>query len=294
MSNNCVVHAANQITATDSGALGSSIITELGSVSYASSTYQRVTFPIAVFAQGRGVSLKELAAVGQGGAPYDPMKQEMADAIVRLATDIQYTIMQGNASNSGGLSTNEQGVYNANGFDGFRGTLGSVGSFSANNAIQADVSSLNLLESIQFVAARAANNGGMPSAVLLSMNSKQALDTEQQNNRRYNDDTVEIIPGVRVTQIAFANGNLAVIPVPGNMIGTYNRTSDSALVEDIYIVDESATKLRWLYDEGFTVLQIPMGADASTTLSERYLVFAMYGLEIAAPLFCGKVRRLAS
>lgn len=212
--------------------------------------------------------------------------------MTRLATDLQYYIFQGNATNSGGLSTNEQGLYNANGIDGFRGVFGSTGSFSGNNAIQADIASLNILESIQSVAARAANNGGMPSAIFLSMNSKQALDTEQQSNRRYNDDTIEIIPGVRVTQVAFANGNMAVVPVPGNMMGTYNRTSDSALVEDLYVVDESNIKLRWLYSEGFTVLQIPSGVDSQ--LSDRYIIFALYGLELAAPIFNGKVRRLAS
>lgn len=267
-------------------------MTELGTVSYASSDYQRATYPIAVFAQGRGVSIKELAAVQAGGAPYEPMQIEMTDAIVRLSTDIQYTMFQGNATNSSGTSTTEGGNYNANAFDGFRGVVGSVGSFSTNNAIQQDEASLNMLESIQSVAAKAANNGGMPSAILLSMNAKQALDIEQQGNRRYNDDTVEIIPGVRVTQVPFANGNLAVIPVPGNTIGTYNRTSDGQNVEDIYIIDESATKLRWLYSDSFTVLQIPSGVDGQ--LSERYLIFMMVGLEIAAPLYCGKVRRLAN
>lgn len=75
---NGLVHAANQITAPDTQSLGASVITELGTVSYASSTFTRQTYPIAVFAQGRGVSIKEMAAVQQGGAPYDPMKIELA------------------------------------------------------------------------------------------------------------------------------------------------------------------------------------------------------------------------
>jgi hypothetical protein len=290
---NGLVHAANQITAPDAGALGSSVITELGTVSYASSTYQRATFPIAVFAQGRGVSLKEIAAVQQGGAPYDPSKQELADGIVRLSTDIQYMMFQGNATNSSGQSAStEGGAYNANGIDGLRGVLGSVGSFNTNSAIQVDVGSLNLTESIQAAAAKSANNGGNPSAVVLTINAKQVVDIENANNRRYNDNTIEIIPGVQCNQIAYANGMLTLIPVPGNTLGTYNRTSDSALVEDIYILDESTVKGRWLYSEGFTTLQIPSGVDG--VLSDRWIVFAMYGIEIAAPLYCAKVRRLAS
>lgn len=290
---NGLVHAANQITTPDSGSLGSTILaTEVSSVSYAASTYVRQTYPIAIFATGRGVSFKELAAVAQGGAPYDPQKTELANGMVKLATDVQYTLFQGNATNSSGTGSQEAGLYNANAFDGFRGVFGSAGSFSSNNAIQADVSTLNMLESIQFVAAKAANNGGMPSAVFMSMNSKQALDTEQQSNQRYNDANTEIIPGVRVNSIMWANGSLAIIPVPGNMIGTYNRTSDSALVEDIYVVDESTVTIRWLFSPSFTVLQIPSGVDG--ILSERYIIFAMYGMELPAPLFNGKVRRLAS
>ena len=67
---NGLVHAANQITSPDSSALGSTILaSEITAVSYVSSTYVRQTYPIAIFATGRGVSFKELASVAQGGAP---------------------------------------------------------------------------------------------------------------------------------------------------------------------------------------------------------------------------------
>jgi hypothetical protein len=212
--------------------------------------------------------------------------------MTRLATDIQYYIMQGNASSSGGLSTNEGGVYNTNGIDGFREVLGAYGTFSGNNTIQADINSLNYMESMQFVAAKAAANGGNPSLAFMSMTGKESLDTEQQGNVRYTDDLSDLIPGVRVNKITWANGQLEIVPVPGNTIGSYNRTSDNQLVEDTYIIDESTVTLRWLYSESFTVLEIPSGYD--NTLSSKYIIFAMYGLELAAPLFCGKVRRLAS
>lgn len=76
---NGLVHAATQMTAPDTNSLGSSVITELGSVGFTNTSYNRATFPIAVFATGRGVSFKEVAAVNQGGAPYDPTKTEMAN-----------------------------------------------------------------------------------------------------------------------------------------------------------------------------------------------------------------------
>lgn len=290
---NGLVHAANQITSPDSSALGSTITTELGAVSYVASTFVRQTYPIAVFATGRGVSFKELAAVSAGGMSWDPSKLELANGMVKLALDTQFQLLQGNATNSAGASaSNEKAAYNANGFDGWRGVLGSVGSFSGNNSIIVDQGSLTMLESIQYAAAKMANNGGNPSAVFMSMNAKQALDQEQLGNARYNMDVHDITPGVRVNRVSWVNGELDVIPIPGTTMGTYNRTSDSALVEDIYIIDESTNCIRWLYSEGFTVLQIPSGVDGQ--LSERYIVFGMYGLEQAAPLFNGKVRRLAS
>lgn len=290
---NGLVHAANQITSPDTSALGSTIIaSDLGTVSYVASNFVRQTYPIAIFATGRGVSLKELAAVQAGGAPYDPQRTELTNGMYKIATDVQWAIMQGNATNAAGTNTNEGGTYNTNAFDGFRSVIGSYGGYSTNNAIQIDMSSLNMLESMQLGAAKAANNGGKPTLAFTSMNAKQALDSEQQNNQRYNNDMVEIIPGVRCNQIAWANGLITVVPVPGSSIGTYLRTSDSANVEDVYLLDESAIFLRWLYSESFTVLQIPSGVDAQ--LSNRFIIFGMFGLEQAAPLFCAKVRRLAS
>lgn len=290
---NGLVHAFNQITTPDSSALGSTIITELGTVNYVASTYVRQTAPIAVFATGRGLSIKELAAVQQGGAPYDPQKTELTNGMIKLATDVQYTIFQGNASTSGGAgSTTELGAYNTNAFDGLRSILGSVGTYTGNSANQIDIGSLNIVESLQSLATRGANNGGMPDLAFCSMNAKQALDAEQQGNQRYNDDKYEIIPGVRTNQIAWVNGNLPVIAVPGSSIGTYNRTSDNAVVEDLYVIDSNTVTIRWLYSESFTVLQIPSGVDGQ--LSNRFIIFGMFGLEVAGPLFGGKARRLAS
>lgn len=290
---NGLVHAYNQITAPDTGSLGSSLISELGSVTYDHSTLARQTTPISVFAQGRGVSFKEEAAVRQGGVDYKPLSVELSNAVVRLATDIQYTMFQGNFSNSSGQSsTTEGGAYNTLAFDGLRGVIGSVSAFSSNNAIQVDVGSLNITESLQFVAAKCADNGGMPDMVVLGMNAKQALDTENQGNQRWNDDKTNIAPGVNVNAVNWADGKLSILPVPGTTIGKYNRTSDNALVEDMYVLDSSKIMLRWLYSETMTVLQIPSGVDGQ--LSDRIICFYMYGLEQAAPVFTGKARRLAS
>ena len=290
---NGLVHAFNQITSPDTNGFQSTVMAELGTVGYTSSAFVRQTAPIAVFATGRGVSIKEMAAVQAGGAPYDPQKTEMANGMIKLASDIQGTMFQGNASTSGGAgAATELGPYNALGFDGLRSILGSVGTYSGNNAIQQDISSLNMLESLQSVAAKAANNGGNPSIAFMSMNAKQALDIEQQGAQRYSNDMVDIIPGVRASKIAWANGEITLLPTPGTSVGSYTRASDGATVEDIYVLDETTLTLRWLYSESFTVLQIPSGVDGQ--LSNRFIIFGMFGMEMAAPLFNAKLRRIAS
>lgn len=275
--------------ASGSTLFGTVLTSELANVASARTNLVRQTAPVAVLATLRGSSFKELAAVRQGGVAYDVMGTELANGMVNLATDAQALIFQGNASNNSGTATNEGGTFNAAYIDGWRGVLGSFQTFAGNNAIQVDFGGQNLLEGLQNVAAQAANNGGMPSAIFMSMNAKQALDIELQTNRRYTDDMVEITAGVKVNKIQFADGELVIIPTPGTTIGSYNRASDNVLVEDLYVVDESQTAVVWLYSEGWTVLEIPAGVD--TQLSNRYIVFGMYGLEIAAPVFNGKLRR---
>lgn len=281
---NGLVHAFNQITNPANGtSLFSTVLaSELANVSFQRSNFVRQTAQVAVFATGRGSSFKELAAVRQGGVAYDVLGTELADGMINLATDAQAMLFQGNATNSGGAANNEGGPYSTSYFDGLRGVLGSYGSFAGNNAIQLDWGGNTMLEGLQNVAAQAANNGGRPSAIFMSMNSKQALDIELQSQKRYTDDMVELVAGVRVNKISFADGDLVIIPVPGTTIGSYNRTSDGVLVEDSYVIDEARNSLVWLYSEGWTVLEIPAGVD--TQLSNRYIVFGMYGLEQAAPL----------
>lgn len=290
---NGLVHAVTQMTSPDStNALGGTIITELGTVGYVATGMTRKTYPIAVFATGRGVGIKELAAVRAGGANYDPLALEMENGITKLSTDVQYVLLQGNASNAAGTATTEAGLYNANASDGFRGVIGSQTAFAGNGAVQVDIGGLNIFETIKNVGTQCGNNGGNPTAVFLSYNAKEALDSELSGSKRYTDQTVDIIPGVRANQVPWVNGEMVVIPIPGNTLGTYNRTVDNAVVEDIYCIDESTVWLRWLYSETFTVLEIPAGGDGQ--LSDRWIVFYLAGVEQAAPLFCGKARRLVA
>lgn len=288
---NGLVHAYNQVTSPDGGAaLGSSVIQDLTTVNFYASGLTRKTAPIAEFAVGRGVGIKELGAVRGGGAPYDVEGTELANGMVQLARDAQFTMFTGNATNAGGTANNEEGVYNQYAFDGWRGVIGSQGSFAGNGAIQVDQGSLTLFQSIKSAAAQAAQNGGMPSAAFMSYNAKEAQDIELMGMQRFGGGSlaeVDIIPGVKSQAIPYVNGQMTIIPVPGNTMGTY-LNSQGVTVEDVYVIDESQNSIAWLFAEGWTVLQLPIGY--SNDLSSRFIVFGLYGLVQAAPLFNAKVR----
>lgn len=292
---NGLSHAFNQITSPDGGAtIGSSVIPDLGTVNFYASGFARKTAQVAEFAIGRGVGLKELGAVRAGGAPYDVTSTELANGMTQLARDAQFTLFTGNASNAGGTATNAGGTYNQYAFDGWRAQIGQYGTFSGNNAIAIDQGSLNLYQSIKTGGAQAANNGGHPTAAFMTYNAKKALDIELAPQQRFPGGAlqdVDIIPGVRSQAIPFVDGNLTIIPCPGTTFGAYTNAA-GVPVEDVYVIDEARNYVAWLFAEGWTVLQLPIGY--SNDLSERFIVFGLYTLVFAAPLFNAKIRRSVS
>ena len=293
-SSNGLVHVANQILATDSNALGATAITETGAVTYVSGTYNRATYPIAVLGTGRGVTFKEIAATVAGGGVVQPLDTELRSGVIALARDYQYFMLQGNATNTGSTTaTSEGGIYNSITFDGLRGVTGSVGTFAGNGAVQLDQVALTLTDTIIAEAARLSDNGaGNNLVAVMTSRSKAALDTENNGNKRYTEMPIEVTAGVRVNTIACVDGDVPVMTVPGNTMGTYFSPVTGSLVEDIYLLDMDHIVRRWLYSPTFTVLEIPSGVDG--ILSSRYIVFIMGGMELAAPPFMGKVRRVAA
>lgn len=290
---NGLVHVANQVVATDSNAIGATAVTETGSIPYTSGVYNRASYPIMILGTGRGVTFKEMAATVAGGGTVQPLETELKNGIIALARDMQYYMFSGNASNTSSTTpTSEGGVYNSITIDGLRGVTGSVGTFAGNGAIQIDQVALTLTDSIKAAAARLSDNGGTATAAVLTKRAKDALDSENGGNKRYTDNLTDVVAGVRANTIACVDGDLPLMSVPGNTIGSYISPTTSSLVEDVYVLDLDHIVRRWLYSPTFTVLEIPSGVDG--VLSSRYLIFIMAGLELAAPNFMAKVRRVAA
>lgn len=288
------------MTATGSAADSTlALATELTATTDDTATYVQKSAPIAQFDTQRGISLKEMYAVRQSGMTYSPEGEEMMAGTIRLRALLQRMLLTGNASTSAGAgAATELGAYNAAFFDGLRMITGGLGAHNAS-AVRVDQDQttkggpFTLTQAINLAAAQQIDNGGEPSVILCSATAKNALMNEQEGKQR--TDTAELIPGVQVQTVTTVAGDLPVVMIPGGAaaVGTYNRTSDSALVEDLYILDESSIYVRWLGSEDINVLEIPAGVDGK--LSRRFILFGLFGLQVVDDgLFQAKVRRLAS
>jgi hypothetical protein len=298
---NGLAHAYDVMTTPDpnmttTGNTVSTVISELGAVSFTASTYVRKTTNFNIFAVGRGVSFLELAAVRGGGMAWDPTRMELSGGVIKIAYDYETLMLQGNGSYASGTGANEGGPYNSAPayFDGMRVILGSVSgsNYASNNAIQMEQGNLNLTQTIKAALGKIAQQGGKPDIVICTINGKEQLDLENEGNKRYNDATVEILPGVQVNQIPWANGMVKVIAVPGFGFGSYTSPVSGQPVEDTYILQSDTVERPWLYSEGLTVIELPAAVDY--TLSQRYILFQIGSLAIKGQPFSGKVRRLAA
>lgn len=276
---NGLVHAYNQITS-----YGDAVFqTETGTATDDSSTYNRATSNIAVLATRRGITLKSQFAINQGGAGYDGLATELGSGVTAIAHKLQKQVFQGNASTSASAgSATELGAYDANGFDGLRKLLGSAA--AAGNQI-VEKGSATYTSSINSTVAGILNAGGNPSAIVLSPTDYAAFVDEQTQYVRY-PGAGNVTPGVNFGSVATANGELPVLAVAGDSIGSYSVSS--VVKRDIYVIDEDAWSMPYLGTDSITTLEIPVGVGGA--LTRLYIMFTMFGLASKATSFNGKIR----
>lgn len=284
---NGLVHAYNQITNFGDA----QFMTELGTVTDDQTTYTRKTTPVSVIATRRGTSLRSQYAVRAGGMSWNPEQLELQGGLRAIAHKMQKTIFQGQATNSGGLSTNELGAYDANAFDGLRSILNQA---TAKNCDVFATTPEDMREFIDRATEEIVNAGGTANAIYLRPTEKITFDLQQDKNVRYMNQFTNVTPGVLTNAVNTVLGPLPLIVIPGDSIGHYTTTnSDGSFnggedVADMYILDESTVSLPYLGSEGVTVLDIPIGI--SGQLTHLYIMFGMWGLVVKALPFSNKVR----
>jgi hypothetical protein len=277
---NGLVHAFNQQTA-----YGDAVFqTETGTVTDDAATYQRQTTNVAVLATRRGITLKSQFALNQGGGPFNGLSTELASGVTAIAHKLQVALFQGNAdtSASAGAAT-ELGAYDANGFTGLRKHLGSA----AGTAQIANKGAGDYLETINTNVASILNAGGNPSAILCSPTDYAGLVNEVTNLVRYNAPSqAGQVMGLTLGTVVTAAGELPILPVPGDSIGSYSISTSS--YRDMYVVDEDSWSMPYLGSDSITTLEIPVGVNGA--LSRLYIMYVMFGLANKAPQFNGKIR----
>jgi hypothetical protein len=276
---NGLVHAYNQQTAYGDAAF----MTEAGTVTDDTNTYARQTTNVAVLATRRGITLKSQFAITQGGAGFDGLATELSGGVTAIAHKLQKTLFQGNASSSTGTAGVELGAYDANGFDGLRKVLGSAA--AAGNPITTKGTS-TYTAAINDTVASILNNGGNPSAIILSPTDAAAYQNELTNLIRYPGGGEGATAGLGFGSVVTPAGALPLLAVPGDSIGSY--TVSSVNVRDMYVVDEDTWSMPYLGSDSITTLEIPVGVGGA--LTRLYIMFVMYGLAAKAPQFNGKIR----
>jgi hypothetical protein len=278
---NGLVHAFNQQTA-----YGDAVFqTETGTVTDDTNTYSRATTNVAVLATRRGITLKSQFAITQGGAPgQQGLSTELEGGVVAIAAKLQKTLFQGNADTtvSAGTAT-ELGAYDANGFTGLRKLLGA----GTGTAQIVNKGTAAYLATINNNVASILNAGGNPSAILCSPTDYAGLVNELTNLVRYNAPAQTAQnAGATFGSVVTAAGELPILAVPGDSIGSY--TLSSVDYRDMYVVDESVWSMPYLGSDSITTLEIPVGTNGS--LSRLYIMYCMYGLASKANKFNGKIR----
>lgn len=277
---NGLVHAYNRQT----GYGDAVFMTELGTVTDDVAAYERATTPISILATRRGVSIKGQWGTLAGGAGFNPEELELRSGLRAIAHRMQKTIFEGNATDSGGSSSTEEGTYDVNAFDGLRKILNTarakqVDPFAGTPEVMRTF--------INQAATEVMQQGGKVNMIYTNPANKQLFDVQQDANVRYTENRVNIGVGVTANVVnTSVFGELPIFVVPGDSISTYQRSSQN--VADMYLIDESAISVPYLGSESITTLEIPVGV--SGQLTRLFIMFGMWGLAVKAIPFHNKVR----
>ena len=202
---NGLVHAYNRITSFGDA----QFMTELGTVTDDQSIYERQTAPISVIATRRGISLRSQFAVQAGGMGYNPEQLELQGGLRAIAHKMQKTIFQGNATDSGYGSGDEEGQYDVNSFDGLRRLL-------SNNATDCDPTGVtpdDIRQKINDRAVEIMQAAGRVNVIYVDPVVKAQFDIQQDQNVRYMNSFVNVTPGVLTNAVNTVFGMAGVFDV---------------------------------------------------------------------------------
>lgn len=283
---NGLIHAFNRITAYGSA----SFMPELGTVTDDKSTYERASTNVAILATRRGVTLKSQFAVAAGGMAWSPEAIEMQGGLRAISKKMQDTIFGGQAADSGGLLTNELGLYDVDGFTGLRSILNSARAQNVDPATNPTTTG-NIRRAVDAGILEMIQQGGTgPWEIWSHPQEKVTFDEQQDANVRIMEASQRGANiGVLAQAVNTVGGQIPWNIVPGDSIHSYTATTYSSnSVRDIYTIQPDGMSLPFLGTPGPTVLEIPVGI--SGQLTRLFIIFMMNGFAVKVPQFQNKIR----
>lgn len=220
---------------------------------------------------------------------WDAARIEIQNGLTQMAHDLQKTIFQGQADNSGGTASNELGLYDANAFTGLRAGLNVSPDTGINFSPYLTSSPDNFVTAFNQGITTIANAVGVPPTVVYARYNELAQLSNQQLSIQRIVDRTEFVPGVMVPALMTAVGVLPIVGVPGDAIGTYVASTYSGYtVADMYMINEQELAVPYLGNPGPSVIEIPPGV--SGQLTRLYIVWGMFGLELTSAVHSLKLR----
>ena len=273
-------------------------IGETGSVSDDANQYVQDTCNIAVFASRRGASLKASFAARATGS-IDVAGREVAGGLLKIAHDFQTEAFRAqNVTATGAGAATNLGIYDANGFKGLRYQTEFMS--PSSNVVQIDVSAFvaanqAVTNALSQVVNTIIDLGGSPDICLGSAKAREYLRQEAYAKTTFfGDQKVEVIPNVFVPGFTVGNGEtLPYMNIPGFSVNGVNNAgysinADGHVYIDMYVADSSMLSIPWLGSPSPTLIEVPLASDG--TLRKLTIPYWMASLEVAVPMFLGKVR----
>lgn len=275
-------------------------IGETGAVNDDANQYVQDTTNIAIFASRRGGSLKAAFGARAGGSPIDVVGREVEGGLLKIAHDFQTEAfrMQNADSSSNAAAGSQLGVYDQNGFKGLRYI--SETQMPPTNVAEVDCTAFNadnnaVTDALSQVCNTIIDLGGNPDMCLGSAAGREYLRKEAYTKTRFvgGNNRLEVIPGVFLPSFTLGNGeDLPYYNIPGKSVGSYAKytagAGDGHTYIDIYVADTSMMSIVWLGAPTPTLIEVPLASDG--TLRKLTIPYWMASLQVAVPMFLGKVR----
>jgi hypothetical protein len=271
-------------------------ISEIGSFSslFTNSTIAQRNSAVAVIVAPVGVGLKLQYAVVQSGMDYNisgSNNLEVVGALTAIAKKDQTLLLQGNATTSGKVYTDEEGNYKATDYTGLRLLLKGAANSINKGSTQTYINVINK------AIAQLGNAGADISSILISASLNVQTDINDEFTTFLRDlvGTGSSVDTARSTGgfITVGGWMSKIVPIPMQDQTTYTDgegayTYNSATVEDINIIDPATLSRIYLGSPTPTILELPVGYN--NILSNVYVPFFMGGLALKLPEFNRKIR----